>query len=141
MEKGRGINPLPFYIGNQQQPQLLPKPLPHRSSSTMIIQQQSPLLPHPQLLPPQLLLPHKAKRMMIHRMQLQLLCPKPNHPLEQLLSHPHLSHLSSEHPQFVAAKSLIEKSSRNCFTLHTMNGTGRELQWKRLTHINNSIII
>ena len=55
--------------------------------------------PHP-------LFPHRHIRQMIQRIQLQELSPKRLFPLPQpqLLLHPHLS---SPHPQFVAAKSLI----------------------------------
>jgi len=68
-------------------------------------------------------------RMMIQRIQLQELPPHilfmeefPHPqllPQPQLFSHPQ-PHLSSPHPQFVAAKSLIIKSSEICFTLHLM---------------------
>lgn len=52
------------------------------------------------------LFPHRHIRQMIQRIQLQELSPKRLFPLPQpqLLLHPHLS---SPHPQFVAAKSLI----------------------------------
>ena len=63
-----------------------------------------PLLqPHPFPYP---LFPHRHIRQMIQRIQLQELSPKRLFPLPQpqLLLHPHLS---SPHPQFVAAKSLI----------------------------------
>ena len=68
----------------------------------MIQQESLPLLqPHPF---PHPLFPHI--RQMIQRIQLQELSPKRLFPLPQpqLLLHPHLS---SPHPQFVAAKSLI----------------------------------
>ena len=72
---------------------------------TIMIQQESlPLLqPHPF---PHPLFPHRHIRQMIQRIQLQELSPKRLFPLPQpqLLLHPHLS---SPHPQFVAAKSLI----------------------------------
>ena len=86
----------------------------------MMIQQLSPL---PQPLPhPQLLLPHRHRRMMIHRILQQELFPQERphppppllQPLLQPLSQPQphpLLHpqppLSSPHPQFVAAKSLM----------------------------------
>ena len=78
---------------------------PQSRSSTIMIQQESlPLLqPHPF---PHPLFPHRHIRQMIQRIQLQELSPKRLFPLPQpqLLLHPHLS---SPHPQFVAAKSLI----------------------------------
>lgn len=67
-------------------------------------QESLPLLqPHPF---PHPLFPHRHIRQMIQRIQLQELSPKRLFPLPQpqLLLHPHLS---SPHPQFVAAKSLI----------------------------------
>ena len=70
----------------------------------MIQQESLPLLqPHPF---PHPLFPHRHIRQMIQRIQLQELSPKRLFPLPQpqLLLHPHLS---SPHPQFVAAKSLI----------------------------------
>ena len=70
----------------------------------MIQQESLPLLqPHPFPYP---LFPHRHIRQMIQRIQLQELSPKRLFPLPQpqLLLHPHLS---SPHPQFVAAKSLI----------------------------------
>ncbi len=119
--KSRGKNPLLSKKSENdcQQPQ--PQPLlPHSRSRTMMIQQLSPL---PQPLPhPQLLLPHRHRRMMIHRILQQELFPQerphPPHPLLQPLlqplsqPQPHpLLHpqppLSSPHPQFVAAKSLM----------------------------------
>lgn len=91
--------------------------------------QQPLLLPHP-LLPPQ------HRRQMIQRMQEQLFPPPnrevPHPPQPQLLPHPQPlllhpqllphpeSHPQSLQPQFVAAKSLIDKSSRILFTLHHM---------------------
>ena len=88
-----------------QQPQpLLPHPPQSRSSTIMIQQESLPLLqPHPF---PHPLFPHRHIRQMIQRIQLQELSPKRLFPLPQpqLLLHPHLS---SPHPQFVAAKSLI----------------------------------
>ena len=72
----------------------------------MIQQESLPLLqPHPF---PHPLFPHRHIRQMIQRIQLQELSPKRLFPLPQpqLLLHPHLS---SPHPQFVAAKSLIVK--------------------------------
>ena len=64
----------------------------------MIQQESLPLLqPHPF---PHPLFPHRHIRQMIQRIQLQELSPKRLFPL----LHPHLS---SPHPQFVAAKSLI----------------------------------
>ena len=77
-----------------------------------MIQQLSPL-PHP-LLHPQPLFPHRHSRMMIHRILQQELFPQERpqpllHPLshpQPLLLHPHPP-LSSPHPQFVAAKSLM----------------------------------
>ena len=85
--------------------------LPKISAATTVIatstteQQESlPLLqPHPF---PHPLFPHRHIRQMIQRIQLQELSPKRLFPLPQpqLLLHPHLS---SPHPQFVAAKSLI----------------------------------
>ena len=73
----------------------------HSSQHT---QKRQPLLqPHPF---PHPLFPHRHIRQMIQRIQLQELSPKRLFPLPQpqLLLHPHLS---SPHPQFVAAKSLI----------------------------------
>lgn len=93
-----------------QHPQ--PQPLLQSRSRTIMIQQLSPL-PQP-LLHPQPLFPHRHSRMMIHRILLQELLPQespqpllqpPSHP-QPLLLHPHPP-LSSPHPQFVAAKSLM----------------------------------
>lgn len=100
--KGRGNN---LCLPRYQQPQpLLPHPPQSRSSTIMIQQESLPLLqPHPF---PHPLFPHRHIRQMIQRIQLQELSPKRLFPLPQpqLLLHPHLS---SPHPQFVAAKSLI----------------------------------
>ncbi len=90
-----------------------PHPLlfPQSRSSTMIIQQLSPL-PHP-LPHPHPLFPHRHSRMMIHRILQQELFPQESpQPLLQPLSQPQLllhpqPFLSSPHPQFVAAKSLM----------------------------------
>ena len=79
--------------------------LPKISAATTVIatstteQEQYDNDPHP-------LFPHRHIRQMIQRIQLQELSPKRLFPLPQpqLLLHPHLS---SPHPQFVAAKSLI----------------------------------
>ena len=76
----------------------------------MIQQESLPLLqPHPF---PHPLFPHRHIRQMIQRIQLQELSPKRLFPLPQpqLLLHPHLS---SPHPQFVAAIT-HSKSSRFC---------------------------
>ena len=78
----------------------------------MMIQQLSPL-PHP-LLHPHPLLPHRHSKIIIHRILQQELFPQESpqpllHPLshpQPLLLHPHPP-LSSPHPQFVAAKSLM----------------------------------
>ena len=78
----------------------------------MMIQQES--LPYPQLLlQPHPLFPQRHIRPMIQRIQLQELSPKRLVPLPhpQLLLQPHPS---LPHPQFVAAKSLMVKSSRFC---------------------------
>lgn len=92
-----------------------------------MIQQQSLLPPRPQELPqlPQPLLPRRARRIMIQRMELQELLPRLSPmqllqllPQPQSLSHPQL--LSQPHPQFVAAKSLIFCFLQNSFTLHHM---------------------
>lgn len=101
--KGRGNNLCPPQRYQQPQP-LLPHPPQSRSSTIMIQQESLPLLqPHPF---PHPLFPHRHIRQMIQRIQLQELSPKRLFPLPQpqLLLHPHLS---SPHPQFVAAKSLI----------------------------------
>ncbi len=117
--KGRDQHPHP--------PQPLPQPkplLPQRRSRTTMIQQLS-LLPHPQPLP-QPLLPQQHIRMMIQRIQLQELPPKRLVPLPhpQSLPHPqpllHPQPQSLLHPQFVAAKSLIIKSSSFLSTIHFM---------------------
>ena len=85
--------------------------LPKISAATTVIatstteqeQYDNDLQPHPF---PHPLFPHRHIRQMIQRIQLQELSPKRLFPLPQpqLLLHPHLS---SPHPQFVAAKSLI----------------------------------
>ena len=126
-------------FSKDQQQLLQPHPFPHKSRRRMMIQQlslQQPLLlPHP-LLPPQ------HRRQMIQRMQEQLFPPPnrevPHPPQPQLLPHPQPlllhpqllphpeSHPQSLQPQFVAAKSLIDKSSRILFTLHHM---GRRCPW------------
>ena len=113
-----GVIPLPA-DNHCQHPQLL---FPHSRSSTIMIQQLSPL---PQLLPhplPHPLFPHRHRRMMIQRiLQQELLFPQESphplllHPLSHpqllLLPHPHpqpqVHPPLSSHPQFVAAKSLI----------------------------------
>ena len=91
-------------FSKDQQQLLQPHPFPHKSRRRMMIQQLSlqPLLLQPQ----PLLFPQQHIRQMIQRIQLQELSPKRLFPLPQpqLLLHPHLS---SPHPQFVAAKSLI----------------------------------
>lgn len=94
-----------------RQPQSADAPLQSRSN-TMMIQQES--LPYPQLLlQPHPLFPQRHIRQMIQRIQLQELSPKRLVPLPhpQLLLQPHPS---LPHPQFVAAKSLMVKSSRFC---------------------------
>lgn len=102
----------------------------------MRIQQESqppPLFPQPQfqLFPHPLLFPHRQERMIIQRIQLQELLPNPGkvlppplfpqlHPHPQFVSHPHPQFvLSSAHPQFVAAKSLILNLQNWC-TLYPM---------------------
>lgn len=143
-DKGRGNDPLLFLPGmplqeQNQHPQLLPHPQPQplllpyppqRRSRTRMIQQLSPF-PHPPQLLPYPLFPQQHIRMMIQRMQLQeepppkRLVPHPQlllHPQPQSLPHPHplLHPQSLLHPQFVAAKSLIIKSSGFLSTVHFM---------------------
>ena len=136
--KGRGNNLCPFWKKRNQQH---PHPLfPQHSRRRIMIQQLSLqlLLLHPQLL----LFPQQQSRQMIQRMQEQLFPPPnrevPHPPQPQLLPHPQPlllhpqllphpeSHPQSLQPQFVAAKSLIDKSSRILFTLHHM---GRRCPW------------
>ena len=123
-----------------QQQLLQPHPLfPQQSRSRMIIQQlslQQPLLLHPH----PLLFPQQHRRQIIQRMQEQLFPPPPNREVPQPLLHPHpplhpqllFPHPESQpHPQslqFVAAKSLIDKSSRILFTVHHMAGSCPQLQ-------------
>lgn len=105
----------------QPQPLLLPHP-PQRRSRTRMIQQLSPF-PHPPQLLPYPLFPQQHIRMMIQRMQLQEEPPpKRLVPQPQPLPHPHplLHPQSLLHPQFVAAKSLIIKSSGFLSTVHFM---------------------
>lgn len=116
---GRGVNLCP--VQQNQHPN--PLPHPHRSRRMMMIQQQSPLpWLQPQLLP-QLFPPQRQSRMMIQiilqQFPPQLPIPQLPQPLlqPQLLSHPQPV-LSSPHPQFVAAKSLMLKSSKFC--LHSI---------------------
>ena len=104
-------------FSKDQQQLLQPHPFPHKSRRRMMIQQLSlqPLLLQPQ----PLLFPQQHIRQMIQRIQEQLFPPFPNRefpqPLlqPQLLLHPH----PQSHPQLVAAKSLIDKSSSK-FYLH-----------------------
>lgn len=108
---------------------LQPQPLfPQQSRRRMMIQQLSL---QPPLLQPQPLFPQQHIRQMIQRMQEQLFPPFPNREVPHPLLHPQLllqpqplllqpesqPHPQSLHPQFVAAKSLIDKSSSK-FYLH-----------------------
>lgn len=133
-----------FSCRKDQQQLLQPHPLfPQQSRSRMIIQQlslQQPLLLHPH----PLLFPQQHRRQIIQRIQEQLLPPPPNREVPQPLLHPHpllhpplhpqllFPHPESQpHPQslqFVAAKSLIDKSSRILFTVHHMAGSCPQLQ-------------
>ena len=118
-------------FSKDQQQLLQPHPFPHKSRRRMMIQQLSlqPLLLQPQ----PLLFPQQHIRQMIQRIQEQLFPPPnrevPHPPQPQLLPHPQPlllhpqllphpeSHPQSLQPQFVAAKSLIDKSSSK-FYLH-----------------------
>lgn len=104
-------------FSKDQQQLLQPHPFPHKSRRRMMIQQLSlqPLLLQPQ----PLLFPQQHIRQMIQRIQEQLFPPFPNREVPQLLLQPQLllhPHPQS-HPQLVAAKSLIDKSSSK-FYLH-----------------------
>lgn len=127
---------------DQQQLLQLHPLLPQQSRSRIIIQQLS--LQQPLLLQPQPLLPQQHRRQIIQRMQEQLFPPFPNREVPQPLLQPHpllhpplqpqllFPHPESQpHPQslqFVAAKSLIDKSSRILFTVHHMVGVCPQLQ-------------
>ena len=121
------------FTSKRQRERPHPQPLPHSRSSTIMIQQLSPL-PHP-LLHPQPLFPHRHSRMMIHRILQQELFPQERpqpllHPLshpQPLLLHPHPP-LSSPHPpQLVAAKSLMLDPPEFLYT-HIICG-----RWKCVT--------
>ena len=129
-----------------QHPQLFPHPL-QRSRRRIMIQQLSPF-PLPQLLLQPIPFPQQAqRRMMIHRMlHPQELFPKESpHPLShpQLLLHPQFPHpqpgLSSPHPQFVAAKSLMLLPPENVY--NSSYGVDRGGVTQELTEKRNFVII
>ena len=121
----KGLQAVPFSCVrlSNQHPQPFPHPL-QRSRRRMMIQQLSPF-PFPQPLLQPMPLPQQAqRRMMIHRMlHPQEPFPKERpHPLShpQPLLHPQFPHpqpdLSSPHPQFVAAKSLMLLPPENVYS-------------------------
>ena len=100
-------------FSKDQQQLLQPHPFPHKSRRRMMIQQLSlqPLLLQPQ----PLLFPQQHIRQMVQRIQEQLFPPLLLHPHPVL--HPESQPHPQSHPQLVAAKSLIDKSSSK-FYLH-----------------------
>lgn len=130
----------------QQHPN--PFPFPQKRSSRIMIHQELSPHPHPQPQPlsrpkhppKQLPFPKITRRiriqMKLHPQDPLFILDQEPHPHPHLfsqphpLSHPHVfSHRQSlSHPQFAAAKSLIVKSSRICFTLHPMQKRAEGLQ-------------